>query len=114
MFDRETGKPKGYGFCEYKDQETALSAMRNLNGYQLNGRSLRVDSAASEKNREEMKGNSRNYACRCFCNLLICFKECYAMIFFIFDRTLKFFSQCSTSFLFSFFLGGLLNIYLSY
>ena len=56
VFDRETGKPKGYGFCEYKDQETALSAMRNLNGYELNGRALRVDSAASEKNREEMKG----------------------------------------------------------
>lgn len=28
VFDRESGKPKGYGFCEYKDQETALSAMR--------------------------------------------------------------------------------------
>ena len=56
VFDRETGKPKGYGFCEYKDQETALSAIRNLNGYELNGRALRVDSAASEKNREEMKG----------------------------------------------------------
>ncbi|KXJ24390.1 cleavage stimulation factor subunit 2 [Exaiptasia diaphana] len=56
VFDRETGKPKGYGFCEYKDQETALSAMRNLNGYELNGRALRVDSAASEKNKEEMRG----------------------------------------------------------
>ncbi|XP_048577455.1 cleavage stimulation factor subunit 2 tau variant [Nematostella vectensis] len=55
VFDRETGKPKGYGFCEYKDQETALSAMRNLNGYELNGRALRVDSAASEKNKEEIK-----------------------------------------------------------
>uniref|UniRef100_A0A2K5DEN7 RRM domain-containing protein n=1 Tax=Aotus nancymaae TaxID=37293 RepID=A0A2K5DEN7_AOTNA len=32
VYDRETGKPKGYGFCEYQDQETALSAMRNLNG----------------------------------------------------------------------------------
>lgn len=55
VYDRETGKPKGYGFCEYKDQETALSAMRNLNGYELNGRALRVDNAASEKNREELK-----------------------------------------------------------
>ena len=61
MFDRETGKPKGYGFCEYKDQETALSAMRNLNGFELNGRALRVDSAASEKNREEMKGEQANF-----------------------------------------------------
>jgi len=29
VFDRETGKPKGYGFCEFRDQETALSAIRN-------------------------------------------------------------------------------------
>ena len=55
VFDRDSGKPKGYGFCEYQDQETALSAMRNLNGYELNGRSLRVDNATSEKNREELK-----------------------------------------------------------
>jgi RNA recognition motif-containing protein len=29
VFDRDTGKAKGYGFCEYRDAETALSAMRN-------------------------------------------------------------------------------------
>src|SRR4051812_31645497 len=34
VFDRDTGKPRGYGFCEYRDSETALSAMRNLNGYE--------------------------------------------------------------------------------
>ncbi len=33
----------GYGFCEFKDQETALSAMRNLNGFEIAGRTLRVD-----------------------------------------------------------------------
>ncbi|XP_072361366.1 cleavage stimulation factor subunit 2 isoform X7 [Scyliorhinus torazame] len=55
VYDRETGKPKGYGFCEYQDQETALSAMRNLNGREFNGRALRVDNAASEKNKEELK-----------------------------------------------------------
>ncbi|XP_077487248.1 cleavage stimulation factor subunit 2 CstF64 [Amblyomma americanum] len=55
VYDRETGKPKGYGFCEYKDQETALSAMRNLNAFDLNGRPLRVDNAASEKSKEELK-----------------------------------------------------------
>lgn len=54
MFDRESGKPKGYGFCEYKDQETALSAMRNLNGYEIGGRALRVDNACTEKSRMEM------------------------------------------------------------
>lgn len=54
VFDRESGKPKGYGFCEFKDQETALSAMRNLNGYEIGGRTLRVDNACTEKSRMEM------------------------------------------------------------
>ncbi|XP_076445699.1 cleavage stimulation factor subunit 2-like [Babylonia areolata] len=55
VYDRETGKPKGYGFCEYTDQETAMSAMRNLNNYDFNGRPLRVGYAAGE-NKDEMKG----------------------------------------------------------
>jgi len=49
VFDRETGKPKGYGFCEFRDSATALSAVRNLNGRELNGRNLRVDFAEYEK-----------------------------------------------------------------
>lgn len=49
VVDRDTGKPKGYGFCEYRDAETALSAMRNLNNYDFNGRALRVDFADNEK-----------------------------------------------------------------
>uniref|UniRef100_A0A3Q7I3M0 RRM domain-containing protein n=1 Tax=Solanum lycopersicum TaxID=4081 RepID=A0A3Q7I3M0_SOLLC len=48
--DRETGKLKGYGFCEYRDEETALSARRNLQGYKINGRKLRVDFAGNDKN----------------------------------------------------------------
>ncbi|CAI4228750.1 unnamed protein product [Auanema sp. JU1783] len=46
VFDRETGKPKGYGFIEFPDVQTAELAIRNLNGYDLSGRTLRVDSAA--------------------------------------------------------------------
>ena len=49
VLDRETGKPKGYGFCEFRDEETALSARRNLQGYEINGRQLRVDFAENEK-----------------------------------------------------------------
>ncbi|KAG8491053.1 hypothetical protein CXB51_014196 [Gossypium anomalum] len=60
VIDRETGKPKGYGFCEYKNEETALSARRNLQGYEINGRQLRVDFAendkGSDRNREQGRG----------------------------------------------------------
>jgi len=45
VYDRETRKPKGFGFCEYADQESAVNAMRNLNGYEILGRALRVDNA---------------------------------------------------------------------
>ena len=55
MYDRETGKPKGYGFCEYQDVETAQSAMRNLNNHDFNGRPLRVGVAAGEQNKDEIK-----------------------------------------------------------
>ncbi|VVA94960.1 unnamed protein product [Arabis nemorensis] len=53
--DRETGKPKGYGFCEYKDEETALSARRNLQSYEINGRQLRVDFAENDKGTEKTR-----------------------------------------------------------
>ncbi|MCI08713.1 cleavage stimulation factor subunit 2-like, partial [Trifolium medium] len=55
VIDRETGKPKGYGFCEYKDEETALSARRNLQGYEINGRQLRVDFAENDKGTDRNK-----------------------------------------------------------
>jgi cleavage stimulation factor subunit 2 len=49
VIDRDTGKPRGYAFCEYKDEASALSAMRNLNGRDLKGRTLRVDFADNNK-----------------------------------------------------------------
>ncbi|EKM56704.1 uncharacterized protein PHACADRAFT_93372, partial [Phanerochaete carnosa HHB-10118-sp] len=48
VYDRDTGKPKGYGFCEFADHETALSAVRNLNGQEIGGRPLRIDLADSD------------------------------------------------------------------
>ncbi|UMM25128.1 hypothetical protein L5515_005072 [Caenorhabditis briggsae] len=59
VHDRETGKPKGYGFIEFPDIATADTAIRVLNGYELGGRVLRVDSAAGGMNMEEF-GSSNN------------------------------------------------------
>lgn len=45
VYDHGTGKPKGFGFCEYRDPETAASALRNLQGVDVGGRQLRLDFA---------------------------------------------------------------------
>lgn len=47
IYDPGTGKPRGFGFCEYEDSATAMSAVRNLAGRELNGRPLRIDSATN-------------------------------------------------------------------
>ena len=47
IYDPMTGKSRGFGFCEYEDSETAMSAVRNLSGRELNGRPLRIDSATN-------------------------------------------------------------------
>lgn len=48
VFDRETGKAKGYGFCEFFDHESAASAVRNLHNTEVGGRSLRIDLADAD------------------------------------------------------------------
>jgi cleavage stimulation factor subunit 2 len=58
--DRESGKPKGYGFCEYGDGATAMSAMRNLNGREVNGRNLRVDFADGGEKQPTERGERQN------------------------------------------------------
>ena len=43
VYDRDTGRPKGFGFAEFSDADAAASAVRNLNDYEIMGRKLRVD-----------------------------------------------------------------------
>ena len=47
VYDQHSGRPKGFAFCEYQDVETAQSALRNLHEQMLNGRPLKLDSAAN-------------------------------------------------------------------
>jgi cleavage stimulation factor subunit 2 len=45
IMDRETGKPKGFGFCEFHSKEDAESAYRNLNNTTFKNRQIRIDFA---------------------------------------------------------------------
>ena len=43
VVDQETGKMRGFSFIEFEDPQAALSAIRNMNDYEMNGRKLRVN-----------------------------------------------------------------------
>ncbi|KAI9894152.1 MAG: hypothetical protein M1814_004006 [Vezdaea aestivalis] len=62
--DRESGRPKGFGYVEFKDVETATKAADGLNGRELDGRELKVNFATPRPNKEtgRDRGNSRAQA----------------------------------------------------
>ncbi|CAK5111662.1 unnamed protein product [Meloidogyne enterolobii] len=45
VIDRNTNRPKGFGFCEFQDQQGADDAVAKMNGTEMNGRPLRVSYA---------------------------------------------------------------------
>lgn len=51
--DRETGRPKGFGFVEMATEEGSQEAIRRFNGYTLGNRTLTVNEA---RPREERSG----------------------------------------------------------
>jgi len=52
--DRDTGRPRGFGFVTMGSNEHADQAIRELNGHSLDGRQLNVNEA-----RERTGGGSR-------------------------------------------------------
>ena len=49
--DRDTGRSRGFGFVEMANEEEARSAESALNGYDLDGRQLKVNEAKPRENR---------------------------------------------------------------
>ena len=43
--DRSTGQSKGFGFVTFSESDSANSALQELNGSELDGRTIRVDTA---------------------------------------------------------------------
>ncbi len=48
--DRETGRPRGFGFVEMGSSEDADGAIRDLNGHDFGGRALTVNQAKERSN----------------------------------------------------------------
>jgi RNA recognition motif-containing protein len=58
--DRETGRPRGFAFVEYANDEDAAKAIEKFNGYQMGGRALRVN-AAEDRPRGAGGGGGRGF-----------------------------------------------------
>ena len=51
IMDRDTGRPKGFGFVEMSNDQEAQAAIDALNGAQVGGRSLTVNEAKPREDR---------------------------------------------------------------
>ena len=53
--DRDTGRAKGFGFVEMKNQQEASAAIQTLNEKDFKGRPLRVNLANDDNKRRSLK-----------------------------------------------------------
>lgn len=54
--DRDTGRSRGFGFVTFANRDDAVNAMSELDGTELDGRTIKVNEA---KEREPRKDNRR-------------------------------------------------------
>jgi len=58
--DRMTGRSKGFAFVEMAEQAVALEAINQLNGREVDGRSIKVDEARPKRD-DRGGGGSRRW-----------------------------------------------------
>lgn len=51
IMDRETGRSRGFGFVEMGSDDAAQAAIEQFNGYELQGRTLKVNEAKPRESR---------------------------------------------------------------
>lgn len=51
VMDRETGRPRGFGFVEFTNDDDARAAINALSGHSLDGRDLTVNEARPREDR---------------------------------------------------------------
>lgn len=61
--DRDTGRSKGFGFVEMSEEQEGQSAMKELNGFKVNGRTIVVNRANENRpdNRERRPRQPRRF-----------------------------------------------------
>ncbi|MFQ5929649.1 MAG: RNA recognition motif domain-containing protein [Acidobacteriota bacterium] len=58
--DRMSGRSRGFGFVEMSSQSEAQEAIKNLNGTELEGRTLTVNEARPQQRRSGGTGRGRD------------------------------------------------------
>ena len=61
VMDRDTGRPRGFGFVEYADAAGGNAAIEALNGKNMGGRDLTVNEARPRENRGGGGGGGGGY-----------------------------------------------------
>ena len=59
VFDRETGRSRGFGFVEMADEDSANNAIAQFNGQEYDGRNIVVNEARTREDRGFGGGGGR-------------------------------------------------------
>ncbi|KAA6383634.1 MAG: putative nucleolin protein nsr1, partial [Streblomastix strix] len=62
--DRNTGRPKGFGYIEFSSPDDSKNALDNMNGYELDGRGIRLDYSTPKPQgggRDSQGGGQRSF-----------------------------------------------------